>query len=59
MNLLESSPPRLRMFATDNPQINVARVKHRFKNGGHDVPVEKITSRYFRSLDNLRAAIES
>ena len=38
---------------TNNPEINVRRVKARVKAGGHDVPVEKIISRYERSLRNL------
>lgn len=33
--------------------INVARVRKRFDGGGHDVPVEKIISRYERSIANL------
>ena len=35
---------------TNNPAINVARVKDRVVNGGHDVPEEKIKSRYYRAL---------
>ena len=38
---------------TNNPYINVERVKYRVKAGGHDVPEEKIISRYERSLRNL------
>ncbi|MBQ3005346.1 MAG: zeta toxin family protein [Clostridia bacterium] len=38
---------------TANPQINVLRVAERVKNGGHDVPKDKIVSRYYKSLDNL------
>ncbi len=38
---------------TADPQINVARVVDRVKNGGHDVPKDKIISRYYKSLDNL------
>lgn len=44
--------------ATDDPLINISRVKHRVKMGGHDVPIDKITARYYRSLDLLREAIE-
>ena len=36
-----------------DPQINVSRVAHRVKNGGHDVPKDKIISRYHKSLDNI------
>lgn len=35
---------------TSNPDVNVLRVKSRAANGGHDVPVEKIYSRYDRAL---------
>lgn len=35
------------------PLINVARVKLRVKSGGHDVPINKIISRYDKSLDNI------
>ncbi len=38
---------------TSDPGINVERVKSRVKAGGHDVPEEKIISRYKRSLQNL------
>lgn len=38
---------------TSNPGINLERVKSRVKAGGHDVPEEKIISRYKRSLQNL------
>lgn len=36
---------------TNNPQINIDRVAARSKQGGHDVPKEKIISRYYRSLE--------
>ena len=38
---------------TNSPYINVQRVKSRVKAGGHDVPEEKIISRYEKSLRNL------
>jgi predicted ABC-type ATPase len=43
--------------ATETPDINISRVHFRVKMGGHPVPEDKITSRYFRSLDLLREAI--
>ncbi|WP_238542004.1 hypothetical protein [Pseudomonas sp. GM50] len=43
--------------ATADPEINVARVAYRASIGGHDVPPDKIRSRYKRSLDNLSDAI--
>lgn len=35
---------------TCNPQINIARVRSRVLSGGHDVPSEKIISRYHKAL---------
>lgn len=43
--------------ATADAEINVARVAYRASIGGHDVPADKIRSRYERSLDNLASAI--
>lgn len=34
---------------TIDPEINVARVSDRVEDGGHDVPTDKIKSRYFKS----------
>jgi predicted ABC-type ATPase len=45
-------------IATEDPIINVARVKHRVNSGGHPVPEDKIISRYYRSLDHLFDAIQ-
>lgn len=45
-------------IATDDPAINVARVKARVSLGGHDVPEAKIVSRYARSLDLLLKAVK-
>lgn len=38
---------------TNDPCINVERVRSRVKAGGHDVPEEKIIARYEGSLRNL------
>ena len=38
---------------TCSSDINVRRVQERVRNGGHDVPEDKIRSRYNRSLKNL------
>ncbi len=35
---------------TDNPSVNIARVMTRVAAGGHDVPVDKIVSRYHKAL---------
>lgn len=43
----------LYFVSTESPRINKFRVKARKKLGGHDVPEDKIESRYYRSLDLL------
>ena len=43
---------------TADPQINVLRVAQRVKNGGHDVPKDKIISRYYKSLNNISKIIQ-
>ncbi len=45
--------------ATDDPEINIARVRARVAQGGHDVPIDKIITRYHRSLDLLIDAIRN
>ncbi|MFV0339257.1 MAG: zeta toxin family protein [Parachlamydiaceae bacterium] len=45
--------------ATENPEINVSRVRYRVSQGGHSVPEDKIVSRYKRSLDLLSQAIQA
>lgn len=47
----------LYFIATEDPAINVERVKQRVSDGGHDVPEDKIVSRYYRSLALLMEAI--
>jgi predicted ABC-type ATPase len=44
-------------IGTSDPRINAARVAGRVMAGGHTVPIEKIVSRYVRSMANLSAAI--
>ena len=46
---------RLFFISTIDPRINAARVAGRVMQGGHTVPIEKIVSRYERSMGNLRA----
>lgn len=47
---------RLFFVGTDNPSINAKRVALRVMEGGHDVPISKIISRYTRSLANCSVA---
>jgi len=41
------------------PDVSEERVAMRISQGGHDVPAEKLVSRYPRILRNLRAALRS
>ena len=43
---------RLFFIGTDSPQINASRVARRVMVGGHDVPIQKIISRYYKSMVN-------
>ncbi len=40
-------------IVTVDPQINIARVRSRVLNGGHDVPADKIVTRYDRALHKI------
>lgn len=40
-----------------SPALSQARVIHRVENGGHDVPDDKIASRYPRVMENLRRLV--
>ena len=42
---------------TSDPAINVARITQRYLNGGHEVPISKVISRYYKSLINAEEAI--
>ena len=44
-------------IATDDPAINISRVRYRVKQGGHAAPEDKIVNRYHRSLRLLMDAI--
>lgn len=42
-----------------HPELSVARVQHRVKNGGHDIPVNVIHRRYQDNLTYLRKVLPS
>ena len=48
----------LYFISTDDVRVNIARIKTRVKNGGHDVPEDKIRNRYIRSLELLYDAMK-
>jgi len=43
---------------TSDPEINVIRVKSRQESGGHGVPRDKITERYYRALKLIPEFVE-
>lgn len=49
---------RLFFICTSDPEINVHRITKRFLEGGHEVPISKIISRYYKSLANAAQAIK-
>jgi predicted ABC-type ATPase len=49
----------LYFIATDDPAINISRVRSRVERGGHPVPEDKIVKRYHASLGLLMDAIRN
>ena len=49
----------LYFVATADPEINIARVRQRVAEGGHDVPSDKIVERYGRSIALLGEACDA
>ena len=45
---------RLFFISTSHPAINAARIANRVMKGGHDVPITKIISRYYKSIENCK-----
>ena len=45
---------RLFFISTAHPSINAARIAGRVMKGGHDVPIPKIVSRYYKSIENCK-----
>jgi predicted ABC-type ATPase len=43
---------RLFFVGTESPTINASRIAQRVMEGGHDVPISKIISRYSKSIAN-------
>ena len=58
----EAAEPGYKVYlyfvSTESPEINKFRVEVRKKQGGHDLPSDKIESRYYRSLDFLFEACQ-
>lgn len=45
---------RIFFISTSNPTINASRIAKRVMEGGHDVPIRKIISRYNKSIQNCK-----
>lgn len=48
---------RLFYVALDSPNRAIERVNQRVQKGGHGIPKDVITNRYFKSLENLKEII--
>lgn len=48
---------RLFFVCTSSPTINASRIAKRVIEGGHDVPISKVVSRYQKSIANCAAAL--
>ena len=46
-------------FSTEDPLINIARIKIRVKQKGHNVDKTIVEKRYYKSLSNLKPAIKT
>ncbi len=61
--LAEASKAGFRTYlyfvATENPEINIRRVRNRVADGGHTVSDDKIRSRYSSSINLLESAIRN
>lgn len=62
LNILQNSKNAgyrnyLYYVATEDPDVNIKRIQHRIRSGGHSVPETKIIERYYRSLNLLLDAI--
>jgi len=47
---------RLFFVSTEDSRLNIARVQKRVSEGGHAVPIDKIASRYVRTMSHLAPA---
>jgi predicted ABC-type ATPase len=45
-------------FATETPSININRVRIRVAQKGHNVKADVIEKRYYKSLENLKSAVQ-
>lgn len=45
---------RIFFISTSSPAINASRIANRVMKGGHDVPITKVISRYYKSIRNCK-----
>ncbi|MDD6943387.1 MAG: zeta toxin family protein [Muribaculaceae bacterium] len=50
---------RIFFISTSNPAINASRIAKRVMEGGHDVPITKIISRYNKSIQTCKTVASS
>lgn len=48
---------RIFFVATNHPSINALRIAQRVMEGGHDVPITKVISRYYKSILNCKRCV--
>ena len=48
---------RIFFVSTAHPAINAARIAQRVMEGGHDVPISKVISRYYKSILNCKRVV--
>jgi len=48
---------RIFFVATSHPSINASRIAQRVMEGGHDVPITKVISRYYKSILNCKRCV--
>lgn len=48
----------LYFICIDDIEVNISRVENRVEKGGHSVSIEKISNRYYNTLNNLINMIE-
>lgn len=49
---------RFFFVCTNSPEINILRIAKRYLDGGHEVPMSKVFSRYYKSIENASLAVE-
>ena len=49
-----SAEDKIDFISMSHPSINAARIAGRVMEGGHDVPIPKIITRYYRSIENCK-----